>query len=620
MLASTAWICDDAFITFRSVEQLLEGNGPRWNPHERVQAFTHPLWFGSVALVRSFVGDPALAAQVLSWVLAMALVWTLGRRAQPTLDRVVLLLVLVLGSRAFVDFSSSGLEDPLSHFLLVLFASRLLRPVDSARLQQLRQISWPAGLLLLCRHDNLWLVGPGVLWLAWNAWKQDGASVRRIAKAGLPGFAPFLAWTIFATGYYGFPFPNTAYAKLNTGVEGHELWWHGVRYLIHTAAWDPVTVIVLVVGACLAFRAGGAGAMLASGVGLHVLYVTRIGGDFMAGRFLTEPFVVGLVAVVLLAKRPTLRPAWALATAFVVFWPLSPFKIDDAYQSYRPEDHAGIADERSFYTGRTGFHGFERRWPIPLWRSIPGPQEHFEVGFSGFSTGTEEIVIDRFALADPLLARLPADEDWKRIGHFRRSLPAGYEDSLKSDSNQIQNPFVHRLYDDLRLVTQGSLWAPGRWSAILRLNLFPQRPGCPAPPCRKLVTHVLPTRLFSPLLAPVDPAEGGIDRVVPAVASGSTPTVSIEGRVPFDLLADDQLVRLFLPEHPAEQTLQLLPDQDPSGAFQGFRAVLEYPDPSTARRVASQLCAAAAAHGGAWQLLPRLDASTPVCSGLTLEP
>ncbi len=39
-----AWISDDAYITFRTVDNFTAGYGLTWNPGERVQAFTHPLW------------------------------------------------------------------------------------------------------------------------------------------------------------------------------------------------------------------------------------------------------------------------------------------------------------------------------------------------------------------------------------------------------------------------------------------------------------------------------------------------------------------------------------------------------------------------------------------------
>ena len=42
---ANAWVCDDAYITFRSIDNLVNGLGPVWNAGERVQAFTHPLWF-----------------------------------------------------------------------------------------------------------------------------------------------------------------------------------------------------------------------------------------------------------------------------------------------------------------------------------------------------------------------------------------------------------------------------------------------------------------------------------------------------------------------------------------------------------------------------------------------
>ena len=52
-----AWVVEDAYIIFRSVEQVFAGNGPVWNPHERVQAFTSPLWFGLLVLSRIVSAD-----------------------------------------------------------------------------------------------------------------------------------------------------------------------------------------------------------------------------------------------------------------------------------------------------------------------------------------------------------------------------------------------------------------------------------------------------------------------------------------------------------------------------------------------------------------------------------
>lgn len=40
----TAWVSDDGYITFRSIENWIHGYGLVFNVGERVQTFTHPLW------------------------------------------------------------------------------------------------------------------------------------------------------------------------------------------------------------------------------------------------------------------------------------------------------------------------------------------------------------------------------------------------------------------------------------------------------------------------------------------------------------------------------------------------------------------------------------------------
>ena len=44
VLVRTAWICDDAYISLRTLDNFVHGFGLRWNVAERVQTFTHPLW------------------------------------------------------------------------------------------------------------------------------------------------------------------------------------------------------------------------------------------------------------------------------------------------------------------------------------------------------------------------------------------------------------------------------------------------------------------------------------------------------------------------------------------------------------------------------------------------
>jgi arabinofuranosyltransferase len=73
-------------------------------------------------------------------------------------------------------------------------------------------------------------------------------------------------------------------------------------------------------------------------------------------------------------------------------------------------------------------------------------------------------------LCDPLLARLPAQPGW-RIGHFERSLPDGYLETVQTGRDVISDPNVARQYEQLKLITQGSIWSWVRWRAILTMNL-----------------------------------------------------------------------------------------------------------------------------------------------------
>ncbi|MCJ7799731.1 MAG: hypothetical protein MUP33_08230, partial [Polaromonas sp.] len=59
------------------------------------------------------------------------------------------------------------------------------------------------------------------------------------------GFSPFILWEGFTLFYYGFLFPNTAYAKLNTGIPWHDLAGQGLYYLWNSIMVDPITLTVI---------------------------------------------------------------------------------------------------------------------------------------------------------------------------------------------------------------------------------------------------------------------------------------------------------------------------------------------------------------------------------------
>ena len=123
LLLRTAWLDDDAYITFRTVDNFLNGLGLRWNVVNRVQAFTHPLWMFAVAARGGHRrGRVLLVAGALDRRLAGGRGHSGGLpdRGHAADVRAGVLSTLAL-SKAFVDYSTSGLENPLTHLLLVGF-------------------------------------------------------------------------------------------------------------------------------------------------------------------------------------------------------------------------------------------------------------------------------------------------------------------------------------------------------------------------------------------------------------------------------------------------------------------------------------------------------------------
>ena len=422
-LLLTAWVSDDAYMTFRTIDNFVHGYGLRWNAAERVQAYTHPLWMSLVAVFYWWTGEPYFTSIALSIALTLLAVWLLIRLA-PSIWSAGAGLTILWCSRAFVDYSTSGLENPLTNVLLLLFVGCYLSPR--------RRFFAPAllaALIMLNRLDVGLLVLPALVVLlprrvSWRDWAAVAA-----------GFLPLLIWELFSVFYYGVPFPNTAYAKLKTGVPESELLQQGFIYLLDSVRHDPVTLLATAAVTSWAMVDNPRGTRpIAIGIVCYVAYVTYVGGDFMSGRMFVAPLLAA-VAILVVAERPIVRELqWALVPLALVLG----FNASRAFvQPGDPREAlrgSGIADERLWYFAYTGLVNYTRGrpWPSHPWaeQGRRARQEGSRVivnccnGMLGYFSGPQAYIVDTLALGDPLLARLPAEKDW-RIGHFSRKIPQG---------------------------------------------------------------------------------------------------------------------------------------------------------------------------------------------------
>lgn len=494
-LAVTAWQSDDAYITFRTVDNLFTGHGLRWNADERVQSYTHPLWLLLAVGCRAIAGELYVSTLLLGALLTLAAAAGLLRLNTATpLAGLALLLVLV-GSKAFVDYGTSGLENPLTGLLLVLLAGRLAAPKPWIWVPLL------AALLALTRPDALLLALPAVLF---SLAALRGQPRRRWLAWGL-AWTPLVLWELFSLAYYGSAIPNTAWAKLNLDVGPALLVPRGLVYLADSLGRDPVTLLATLTGGVVGLLGPRReGRLLAAGVLLYLGYVVWIGGDFMSGRFLTAPLVgsLGAMSAQLVSSGRRVRPALLAAVValalYAALWPGSPLRSGSDYGASGLPAVAptGIADERAYYYPTTGalkvipaLDELERnRLPVPPYRGALHALEfraaeeqatlYAEVGFFGFFAGPGKRVVDVWALCDPLLSRIPfRPRAGFRIGHYPRGLPEGYLRSREQSANLLVDPALRRAYDDILLVVRGPLWTAARWRAIWRLHAGVHRPA-----------------------------------------------------------------------------------------------------------------------------------------------
>lgn len=477
-LVRTAWVAEDAYITFRASWNLVHGLGLTWNPVERVQAFTNPAWMFLTWVWIKLFDEVYFTSLIASALCSLGAVYLVGFRIGRRPIAACLGLAVLVSSQAFVDYSTSGLENPLSHLLLALFYAALF----GERARRLEIMFLLAGLIALNRLDLALLTAPALVHLLLDR----GLSLKKIGAA-LIGLSPLLVWLLFALFYYGTPFPNTAFAKLNTGYSALEKEAFGLGYLYYSLLNDPITLVSLAVGIGLAVRARSWKQLtVALGAGLYLGYTVRIGGDFMAHRFLAAPVLAGAV---LISRAGWTRSRAAVGlTAVIILGLISslhPLVSGPEAGASRPDRRPpglDIENERLSYYPTTGLLRQGGAWTKPSHHYVDKGRklqkqgvklaEMTGIGLAGYYAGPKVHILDEFALADALLARLPARAYVPfRPGHASRAIPAGYRETLVTGQNKIRHPDLAAFYDQLRPVIRGRLWSRPRLKTIVKLNL-----------------------------------------------------------------------------------------------------------------------------------------------------
>jgi hypothetical protein len=214
LLASAAWVVvqhltvallpyDDAFITYRYVENLTRGASLTYNPDVRVWGFTSPLftfWLAALNLAVPGVDLPVLAVRgnaifvLLTGMAALLLVY----RQTANLAVACVGACVLLVHPSLLSISAGGMESGLftSLVLFTFLAMIRGRPAAAGAL---------IGLSFLARPEAFILLPIALLWY----WRKP----RQFALAVLVGMSVAGVWLAFAAAYYHSLVPLPIVAK-----------------------------------------------------------------------------------------------------------------------------------------------------------------------------------------------------------------------------------------------------------------------------------------------------------------------------------------------------------------------------------------------------------------------
>lgn len=265
---------DDAYISFRYAENLVSGNGPVFNPGERVEGYTNFLWVIFTALGMQAGLDAVLLSKVLCFAFSALTLLALYRYAGAVFDLTgpvrLLPALLAAASPAVAVWSLGGLETTLFSFLVTL---AVLSHLKGMRRGEVPLVSSAALLLAsLTRPEGLFVAA--ILFVDLLR-RRPGA--RAAALWLLPLAAGYMPYFIWRYSYYGYLFPNTFYAKTGGGLShvGRGL-AYVKTYFFSVGGWLYVFALIPLV---LGRRKWG---LLLVVCGLYIFYIVMVGGDGLA--------------------------------------------------------------------------------------------------------------------------------------------------------------------------------------------------------------------------------------------------------------------------------------------------------------------------------------------------
>jgi arabinofuranosyltransferase len=295
-----AFLCDDAYISFRYSRHLSEGLGLRFNAAESppVEGYSSMLWVLWLALFEALdveIGRAAHVSSVLCGVVVLLLVLRLARRRLGLGLWSFAATALVLATLPpFFVWATGGLGTMVFALALFLVFERLV--LDPAHPRALSAGVAGMATVLLRIDGALWLCAALIAALSCAPRDGRGRLVRAALEAGALGAVAVVAQFLFRAGYHDEWIPNLARVKTGLSLMRLE---RGAKYVASLLLELPFLALIPLLALCRRPARSRLALQSTVLVLFACLYAVFVGGDFMTmGRFLVPavPFVALIFA------------------------------------------------------------------------------------------------------------------------------------------------------------------------------------------------------------------------------------------------------------------------------------------------------------------------------------
>lgn len=317
----TAFVCDDAFISFRYARNLAQGYGLVWNKGEWVEGYTNFLWtvmLAGAAKLGANIPHAALAGCLLSFVIALTGVIFAVRKLAPKPPIVPFAAVALAGSVPFYMFATSGLETMPGAACIVLGVCLSMSKTRAALY---------SGLALTCailmRPDHVLFYACFGLAMAIEDIAHSRQSLfrrldfKRYAAYLAPFFLIYVPYYLLRWKAYGDFYPNTYYVKSADKTYFGQGSVYGLHFLCTSGAWAWIWAGVIAIwGAKRSRHDTRIRAFAALVIPVFATYIMKVGGDFMEHRFFVPLLPVFAIATEVGLRWRILRPNKSWTSAF----------------------------------------------------------------------------------------------------------------------------------------------------------------------------------------------------------------------------------------------------------------------------------------------------------------